>query len=203
MTHDLTGLRFGKLTAISLHGRVGKNRIWLCQCDCGERSTPSVTNLMSGATKACGKCRNPSPTSYTKKHGDVGTRTYRSWSAMLRRVRHPEQHEYSHVYANVTMDPRWEEYLTFKADMGERPEGMTLDRKDNDKGYWPDNCRWATPTTQTRNRRIARTFTVNGVTKFIAEWAVDAGISYGAAQYRLTRYGKLELTPNRWARVHW
>ena len=88
----------------------------------------------------------------------------------------------------ITYDPRWKKFEAFLADMGERPEGMTLDRKDNDKGYSKDNCRWATPTQQTRNRSTARVVTFGGETKPLIEWAKYTGIPYLTLLERLYRY---------------
>jgi hypothetical protein len=88
----------------------------------------------------------------------------------------------------ITYDPRWKDFEAFLVDMGERPEGLTLDRRDNDKGYSKDNCRWATPTQQTRNRGIARVVTMGEETKPIAEWAKDAGIPYNTLLSRLRRW---------------
>lgn len=99
---------------------------------------------------------------------------------------HPE-------YAGVSIDPRWNEFAPFLADMGERPAGTTIDRIDGTLGYFKGNCRWATPTQQTRNRRVTRRYTIAGTTKTIAEWAEETGLSYGAAQHRLSTYGALEL----------
>ena len=192
MTFNLVGQRFGALTVVELVGSRGKRRYWRCLCDCGRESCPSTENLRSGNSRACGGCRPPSNSGF--KHGAVAggnvTTTYKTWASMKYRVAHKPG------YAGVDIDPRWvADFAVFLSEMGERPEGTTLDRIDNLKGYCKDNCRWATPAQQTRNRRVTRLFTVDGVSLPIAEWAERAGITYGAALYRLEKYGSLRL-PN-------
>lgn len=78
-----------------------------------------------------------------RSHGHVGTGVYTSWYAMKRRVKKTQPHDVKY-YRGLDMDPRWERFEAFLADMGERPEGHSLDRIDGSRGYWPDNCRWAT-----------------------------------------------------------
>lgn len=93
--------------------------------------------------------------------------TYSSWRSMIKRClnkKHPSFKKYG--AQGVTVCGRWRTYAFFVLDMGERPQGMTLDRIDNTKGYQPDNCRWATTTQQALNRRMLKTNT----TGFIGVW---------------------------------
>lgn len=98
---------------------------------------------------------------------------------------------YRHYGARgITVDPRWENFQNFLADMGERPEGMTLDRIDPDKGYSLDNCRWADWDTQVINRRSTKHFaTYEGRTQTLADWSKETGISYSTLRHRIANRG--------------
>lgn len=88
-------------------------------------------------------------------HGLGGTPTYRSWYTMLRRCTDPNDIGWVHYGARgIAVCDRWLSLEAFVSDMGLRPDGLTLDRIDLDKGYEPGNCRWATPTEQNRHRRF-------------------------------------------------
>lgn len=95
------------------------------------------------------------------RHGHtIGRRcspTYHSWQAMLARCRYVERDSHNkHAGRGIGVCARWQSFDAFLADMGERPNGCTLDRIDNNADYSPSNCRWATPVQQARNRRNAR-----------------------------------------------
>lgn len=119
--------------------------------------------------------------------GNRPTPTYLSWRAMLSRSRSGTNPKDRRRYLDqgITVTERWTNFATFLADMGERPPGTTLDRIDNMQGYTPENCRWATPTQQNRNRRSNVRLTFRGQTKTPAEWAEIVGIERHTIGHRI------------------
>lgn len=99
----------------------------------------------------------------------------------------------------IAVCDRWSCFENFLADMGERPEGMTLERRDNNKGYEPDNCRWATRREQQSNRRSAHRITIGAETKSLYDWCRDHGLDPGTVRHRVRAFGwsyeKAILTP--------
>lgn len=117
------------------------------------------------------------------------TSTYRAWAAAKNRCTNSRNDAFaSYGGRGITFSKRWLDFRCFLADMGERPAGMTLDRKDNDKGYSKSNCRWATKKTQARNRRSSRRVRIGNVHKTIAEWCEINGVRQGTALQRINEY---------------
>jgi len=146
--------RYGRLTIIKEVERKNHRRRFLCQCDCGNNKIIQLRFLKMGNTKSCGCLIKDNG----NKHGYWGTRTYKSWDSMKSRCLNPNNKDFN-IYggAGITVCDRWMKFENFLADMGERPEGTTLDRYPNQKGnYEPNNCRWATITEQNRNRKNVR-----------------------------------------------
>lgn len=139
-----------------------------------------------------------------KKYATQYKGTYNSWKSMLARCREGHHQEDTYFQRGIDVCDRWKEsFFYFLEDMGERPEGMTLDREDNDVGYSPDNCRWANPQQQARNRTNSHWLVYGGVSKTVSEWSEVQGIPASTILNRLGRGDSVEeaLNPNRVKRV--
>lgn len=107
---------------------------------------------------------------------------------MLQRCRNPKNKDYKNYGGRgITVCKRWLQYANFLVDMGRRPPKMTLERRNNNKGYIPSNCYWATREEQTRNRRSTVRLVYQGVTKTLREWAMTLDIDYYTLWIRLKR----------------
>ncbi len=119
---------------------------------------------------------------------------YKAWGHMIERCRNPNTECFADYGGRgITVCDRWRTYEHFLADMGPRPAGMTLERKDNERGYEPGNCVWATRKQQMRNRRNTKMLTFNGETKGLTEWAEQLGLKKTTLEKRL----KLGWTADR------
>jgi hypothetical protein len=191
----LIGKRFGKLTVINYaESRAqpsGKIRHrWVCLCDCGNIS-PSVSSsnlLKKNGTKSCGCVRNANAIAAVVKHGMYRTPEYGAWCNLIARCYRKSHKSYPNYGGRgITVCERWRKsFINFIEDMGVRPsDNLSIDRIDNEKGYFPGNCKWRTSKEQTSNRRCNVNLTFNGMTKTLAQWAECTGISRSSLDKRI------------------
>lgn len=194
---DLTGRRFERLVVVR-PSACGKHR-WDCVCDCGAEKSVNGYLLLKGDTKSCGcYSRDQSRTRLSNlKHGLSKSPTYNSWAKMKERCGNSASVGYaSYGGRGITVCDRWQDFANFLADMGERPNGMTLDRKDGNLGYEPNNCRWATKLEQANNTRTNRRIVVDGRLVTVAEASRQTGISTRTIQYRLNHGLSFDRRPS-------
>lgn len=186
---DLTGQRFGRLVVIDRADRVGKT-YWRCVCDCGGTSESEGYELRQGHSRSCGCLRGEDGKAKWTKHGGVRTPEYYSWNHMRRRCSEKNSKDYKNYGGRgITVCERWDDFAAFLADMGLRPTPQhTIERVDNDKGYSPDNCIWATRDVQGQNRRNVLRIPAYGENLTIRQIVNRSGLGY-ACVYKRFRKG--------------
>ncbi|MCA1565850.1 MAG: hypothetical protein LC803_09470 [Acidobacteria bacterium] len=154
--------------------------------------TKGYGKWMKGKTLSSNARKNMSiaMTGMNTTHGMSKTPTYRIWASMVQRCSY-RKHRYYRDYGGrgITVCERWLRFENFYRDMGKRPEGLTLDRIDNNDSYSPTNCQWASRQQQANNRRSNKTFTINGITRNLKQWADAYGVSYKVLHQRIHRDG--------------
>ena len=167
---DLGGQRFGKLLVMCSVGSDKRgNRLWECRCDCGGATKVTTSNLRRGHSRSCGcgKGKNPNPKT---KHGKHDSPIYDIWTAMKQRCLNPNCDAYRNYGGRgITLCKSWHQFENFYADMGDPPNGLTLDRIDNDGNYEVNNCRWVSRKRQQRNMRTSVKVEYEGKSVLLAD----------------------------------
>jgi len=181
---DITGQRFGRLTVeefVGLRGRSDgmRHAVWKCRCDCGASVECAGVSLRGGNTKSCGCLRAIVGREVNLQHGAASEMTgaYRSWRTMLQRCRDPKCNRWKDYGGRgIKVCERWQQFENFLSDMGERPEGGSLDRIDTNGNYEPSNCRWLPRNEQVRNQRKTKFVILNGERMIQADAARALGV---------------------------
>jgi len=190
------GEKVGKLTLIELAGTKhfarGVAVVWRCRCDCGAMVERDRQTLIRSKAASCDDCRSIGSAPPGKwKHP-----LYKVWRHMIDRCTNPRNKSFPDYGARgITVCDRWvngENGITglecFAADMGVKPQGMTIERKDVNVGYLPGNCTWANRTIQSRNRRNVKLLTYKGESLPTTVWAERTGIPYFTLVARLKKW---------------
>jgi hypothetical protein len=186
---DRTGERFGNLVVLDrVEGT--KRTMWRCQCDCGNETTVDTANLGNGHTRSCGCLVKQKASDNFTTHGLTNTSEHHVWMGFKGRCYNENDKGYAgYGERGIKICDRWlESFDNFLEDMGNKPSPEhSIDRIDNDKGYFKENCRWATKKEQANNRRSSKYLVIDGETKTQSEWADIFKISQLNIQNRLSR----------------
>ena len=184
---NIVGKKYTRWTVVSrAENRImpnGKARImWNCICDCGAKSIVFGQSLASSDSKSCGCLKSGNPT-----HGMSYKPIYKIWAAMKYRCLNKNDKRYrDYGGRGISVCNEWlNSFERFYSDMGSRPNGMSLDRKDNDGDYTPENCKWSTQKEQSANMRNNLNITYNGTTMTATQWSRKLGGSDNLVSHRI------------------
>lgn len=158
---DITGMTFGRWTVVWPIGLHRGEVFYLAFCSCGMAKVVRGFSLRAGVSQSCG-CLHRELTSERKIHGhsgETGKRSseYQTWAGIIQRCLNPKNENYPHYGGRgIKVCRRWRKFNNFLTDMGKRPRGTEIDRRDNDGNYERKNCRWTTHAENCKNRRPRR-----------------------------------------------
>lgn len=182
---DLTGRSFCGWVVLRRAPTRLRKSVYVCRCVCGTEREVFGNNLVRGVSTNCG-CISVRG---NHSHGQTHTKIYRIWATMVQRCtnsRHKDFHKYGG--RGIRVCDQWLVFERFFEDMGHKPDGLSLDRIDNNGIYEPGNCRWSAPKQQCRNTRKNRIVEHDNKKVTVAEWAETLGVPEARIRDRL-RYG--------------
>lgn len=186
---DLTGQRFGRLTVLS-RGERNKHRQlrWVCKCDCGKTCTTLGMTLRKGETQSCGCLHREVIGQINRSHGMTRTPIYAIWHSMMQRCYDPNSHAYSRYGGRgIIVAEAWHDFEAFYQDMGDKPQGKSLERLNNDGHYSADNVIWADWKQQANNRRSNVVLEFQGRKQTMQQWSDEMDLKIGTVWARLHR----------------
>lgn len=192
---NLTGKRFGRLLVLGDNEKRKRgNVLWECLCDCGNKKITYGFSLRNGVTKSCGCLAKELTIKRQTTHGMSHNSVYAVWRGMKVRCENISNKAY-HWYGErgIKICNRWHSFNNFWEDMKDGyKKGLTLDRIDNNKGYFKENCRWVTSKINQNNRRDNRIFTYQGKTQNMKQWAEELRINYNTLNTHIQKNWSFE-----------
>lgn len=195
----------GKFTARSKTG--ASVQMLSCICDCGKTSQAREYHVRIEVTRSCGCIKVETTRTNAMRHGHIKnqhpSREYNTWHAMRSRCYRKTDPCYKNYGGRgIAVCDRWKDsFENFLSDMGPRPMGKTLDRIENDKGYSPENCRWATAAEQRANTRLSKPIEAFGMSRSMHDWCKQFSICPTTVSYRMKSGLSVEESLLRIARV--
>jgi hypothetical protein len=194
----IVGHKFGRLTVLRFSRTNGRRSFFECSCSCGIEIVAALDKIKGGGILSCGCAR--------KKHKANGTKIYYVWRGIKKRCENPSEPGYKNYGGRgIKVCSRWASFENFYEDMGDAPDGMSIDRIDVNGDYEPGNCRWATRVTQQNNTRANRMIEYDGRRMTLAEWARESGLPYHVVRKRLNKGWEISsalTTPKSEAHSH-
>lgn len=196
---DLKGQKFGRLTVLERAENTKANKSkWLCKCDCGNLRKVVGSNLKNGMTKSCGCLERELNIQRSTRHGLESTRICHVWRNIKARCQNPKNTSYKNYGGRgITICEEWlgenglKNFAQWAYENGydENAEKgkCTIDRIDNNKGYYPENCRWVDLHVQANNKRNNVLITYNGRTQTLEQWCKELNLSRSMVKHRYER----------------
>lgn len=177
------GSKINKLTILDVYKK-SKYYVLMCICDCGNKHSQSISQILSGKSTRCKKCSSIYMNKDRGTYRGDNSSEYNAWRAMKSRCNNKKNKHYNRYGGRgITFCDRWECFNSFLKDMG-LSNGLTLDRINNDGNYEPNNCRWATRKEQSLNRSTNIFLTAFGDTMTVSEWSIKLGVNRKNILYR-------------------
>ena len=187
--YDILGKKFNSLTVIrNVGSNARKERIWECKCACGKLIIATSYCIRTGHTKSCGCASIKKLIERSTTHGLSKTPEYKTWTHIKERCNNPKCRQYYRYGGRgIFVCKQWiNDFQVFLKDMGNRPTAKhTIERINNDLGYSPDNCKWATDTEQANNKRTTVRITFIGITMSKKQWSDFTGIKPATISKRI------------------
>lgn len=193
---DLVGKKFNRLLVVKKAGRKNYKVMWECVCDCGNTTFVNTFYLINSKIRSCGCLHKEQLIERNTTHNQRHTKLYETWKKMRDRCNRPNATQYKDYGGRgIKVCEEWDKSFQAFYDWSYAngyDDNLTIDRIDNNKGYSPENCRWATYKEQMRNKRTNHIITYKNQSQCISQWCEELNLSYSAVTGRLRRGWSVE-----------